>query len=418
MFRALRHQNYRRFYGANFVSNTGTWAQRIAQDWLVLELTKSPTLLGITVALQFLPIPLFSMHAGVLADRFSKRKLLILANAVGFITALTLGLLNLFEVVEIWHVMVLAFLLGTAAAVDGPARQSFIVELVGPEDLPNAFGLNSLNFNLGRLVGPAASGLMIAAFGTAWSFIFNATSYLFVMAALLTMNPKKFFGGKRSDDTDKSIRQGLRYIKKRPDLQAILVVVGLMATFGLNFQIHMALFTRNIFERGPEGFGLLASSLAIGSVTGALISAKRQKPTVRLVVFGAIAFGVSQMVTALAPTYEVFALLLPICGASALITVIAANSTLQLTTPGPLRGRVTGVYLVVFLGGTPFGSPIIGWLAGAISPRFTMFMGGVITALSGIFVYYVFRERLWRNPEELASDGAGDDESKERKEHN
>jgi MFS family permease len=402
MFRALHHPNYRRFFAANFVSNTGTWAQRIAQDWLVLDLTKSATLLGITVALQFLPIPLFSLMAGSLADRVSKRRLLLITNAVGFGTAMTLGLLDLFDVINIWHVVVLAFMLGTAAAFDAPARQSFIVELVGPEDLPNAFGLNSLNFNLGRLVGPAASGLMIAAVGTAWSFIFNATSYLFVIAALATMNARKLFRSKRSEGADKSVREGIRYLRERPDLQAILIVVGLLATFGMNFQIHMALFTRVVYERGPQGFGLLASALAVGSVTGALISAKRQKPSARVVVYGAMVFGLAQMVTALAPTYAAFAFLLPTCGASALITVIAANSTMQLSTPAALRGRVTGVYMLVFMGGTPFGSPIVGWLAGLISPRFTMFMGGVITLLAGVGVYLVFRDRLDRKPEQVA----------------
>jgi len=406
MFRSLRHQNYRRFYAANFVSNTGTRAQRIAQDWLVLELTGSATLLGITVALQFLPIPLLSLPAGALADRISKRRLLLYTNVLGFFSAISLGLLDLFDLINIWHVMVLAFLLGVAAAFDGPARQSFAVELVGPEDLPNAFGLNSLNFNLGRLIGPAVSGLLIAAFGTAWSFLLNGTSYLFVIAALMSMNPKFFFISKRVEGGDKSVREGIRYLRGRPDLQAILIVVGLLATFGFNFQIHMALFTRNVFERGPQGFGLLASALAVGSVTGALISAKRQKPTVRLVLIGAMVFGLAQMVTALAPTYLSFALLLPFCGAAALITVIAANSTLQLSTPAPLRGRVTGVYLLVFLGGTPFGSPLIGWLAGAISPRFTMFVGGLITALAGAGVYLAFRDRL--EAFASASEGAGE----------
>lgn len=404
--------NYRRFFAANLVSNTGTWAQRIAQDWLVLELTDSPTLLGITVALQFLPIPILSLPAGALADRISKRRLLLYTNALGCVSSLTLGLLDLFGWINVWHVMVLAFLLGVGAAFDGPARQSFAVELVGPEDLANAFGLNSLNFNLGRLIGPAVSGLLIAAVGTAWSFLLNGTSYLFVIAALASMNSRLFFRSRRSETGDKSVREGIRYLRGRPDLQAILIVVGLLATFGLNFQIHMALFTRTVFDRGPQGFGLLASALAVGSVTGALISAKRQKPTVRLVVLGSIVFGGAQVATALAPTYETFALLLPLCGASALITVIAANSTLQLTTPAPLRGRVTGVYLLVFLGGTPFGSPLIGLLAGLISPRFTMFMGGVITSAAGIGVYLLFRERLWSPLS--TSDGAGEDQGDQR----
>lgn len=407
MFRALRHSNYRRFYAANFVSNTGTWAQRIAQDWLVLELTNSATLLGITVALQFLPIPLLSLPAGALADRMSKRRLLLYTNVLGCFSALMLGLLDLFDVITIWQVMVLAVLLGIGAAFDGPARQSFAVELVGPEDLPNAFGLNSLNFNLGRLIGPAISGLLIAALGTAWSFLLNGTSYLFVIAALVSMNPRKFFMSKRTEGGDKSVREGIRYLRSRPDLQAVLIVVALLATFGFNFQIHMALFSRTVFERGPQGFGLLASALAVGSVTGALISAKRQKPTVRLVMGGAVVFGVAQMVTALAPTYTSFALLLPLCGATALITVIAANSTMQLSTPAALRGRVTGVYLLVFLGGTPFGSPLIGWLAGEISPRFTMCAGGLITALAGVGVSLGFRDRL------SSADGADQDQREE-----
>lgn len=410
-FQALRHSNFRRFYAANLVSNTGTWAQRIAQDWLVLELTGSGTALGIVTALQFLPIPLFSLQGGAIADRLDKRKMLLITNAVAGLTSLLLGLLALFQVAQIWHVYVLAFILGTCAALDGPIRQSFVFELVGPEDLSNAVSLNSLNFNMGRLIGPAASGLIISATNsTGWSFIVNASSYLFVLAALFFINEAKLYGPRKHQESDNSIREGIRYLRSRSDLMAVLTIVFFLATFGLNFQMTMALMARDVFNKGASSYGFLGTCMAIGSVTGALISARRNKPSARLVMFGAVAFGAAETLSAFSPSYTVFAFALPLCGATALITLIAANTTMQISVPARLRGRVMGVYFAVFMGGTPLGSPIVGRLAELYSPRFTLVLGGVISAAVAVFAYFFF--------DGLAAKSPGEDQRNQSKEHN
>lgn len=407
-FQALRHSNFKRFYAANIVSNTGTWAQRIAQDWLVLELTGSGTALGIVTALQFLPIPLFSLQGGQIADRLDKRKMLLITNIVAGITALTLGLLDVFNLVNIWHVYVLAFILGTTSAIDGPIRQSFVFELVGPDDLSNAVSLNSLNFNMGRLIGPAVSGLIISAFGTGWSFLLNASSYIFVLAALTSMNEAKMYKPRKHQESDNSIAEGIRYLRSRADLLAILTIVFFLATFGLNFQMTMALMARDEFNKGASSYGFLGTCMAIGSVTGALISARRNKPSPRVVIFGAIAFGVAEMLSSFSPSYTAFAFALPLCGATALITLIAANTTMQISVPARLRGRVMGVYFAVFMGGTPLGSPIVGRLAEIYSPRFTLLLGGAVSAGVAIFSYFFFAEALKKR--------ASEDEGDQRKE--
>lgn len=355
-----------------------------------MELTGSGTALGIVTALQFLPIPLFSLQGGQIADRLDKRKMLLITNVVSGITALTLGLLDIFDVVNIWHVYILAFLLGTASAIDGPIRQSFVFELVGPDDLSNAVSLNSLNFNMGRLIGPAVSGLIISAFGTGWSFLLNASSYVFVLFALSSMNESKLFKPRKHQESDNSIREGLRYLRSRSDLLAILTIVFFLATFGLNFQMTMALMARNEFGMGASSYGFLGTCMAIGSVTGALISARRNKPSPRVVLFGAIAFGAAEMLSSFSPTYTAFAFALPLCGATALITLIAANTTMQISVPARLRGRVMGVYFAVFMGGTPLGSPIVGRLAEVYSPRFTLLLGGAISAGVAVLSYFFF----------------------------
>ena len=263
-WRSFRHRNYRILFPANTVSNIGSWAQRIAQDWLVLELTNNNgTYLGLVTAVQFAPVLLFSLHGGKLADRFNKRKVLILTNIAGGAASLTLGTLVMTHHIALWHVFALAAVLGISTAIDAPVRQSFTTEVVGQADLPNAVSLNSANFNAGRLVGPALSGGLIAAFGTGPSFIVNGLSYFFVIAALLNLNEKAFFHLDRPK-SDGNIREGIAYAKARPDIYVVMLMVFFLATFGLNFQIFNALMATQEFGLGPANFGLMGTFIAIG----------------------------------------------------------------------------------------------------------------------------------------------------------
>ncbi|MDP1712609.1 MAG: MFS transporter [Candidatus Nanopelagicaceae bacterium] len=394
-WRSFRHRNFRILFAANTISNIGSWAQRIAQDWLILELTNNNgSALGLVTALQFTPVLFFSLHGGALADRFDKRKVLVFTNVGGGLSAGILGTLVVIHQVRLWHVFVLAFLLGVANAVDNPVRASFITEVVGHPDVGNAVSLNSANFNAGRLIGPALSGASIAVFGTGPSFLLNSGSYLIVITALLTLRKSEFFFMPRSTGMG-SVREGIRYVKARPDLYAIMIVVFFMATFGLNFQIFNALAATKIFHRGAASFGLLGTIIAIGSLSGALLSARLERfRKTMFVVYGSLCFGVALMILALMPTFTLYALWLPICGFAALSTMIAANSLMQVNTDPVLRGRVMGIYLFVFMGGTPVGAPLVGFMAERVGVRPTIASGGLITVLAGLFVWKRYRHRV------------------------
>ena len=393
--RSFRHRNYRILYPANAVSNIGTWAQRVAQDWLVLELTNnSGTYLGLVTAVQFLPILLFSLHGGKFADRFNKRKALILTNMLGGASSLVLGILVVTEHVELWHVFLLAGILGLSNAIDGPVRQSFTIEIVGPDDVPNAVSLNSANFNAGRLVGPAVSGGLIAAFGTGPSFLVNGLSYLFVIAALFQLNEKTFF---RQDQkkSDGNIREGIRYVRSRPDIYVVLLIVFFISTFGLNFQIFNALMATKEFGLGPASFGLMGTFVAIGSFTGAVGSARLERfRSTKFVIKGGIVFSVSVIVLSVLPTFTTYMIWLPICGVSALTTLVSANSIVQTSSDPAIRGRVMGLYLLIFMGGTPFGSPLIGVTTELIGIRPTIAICGAISLLTSILVWFVYKNRV------------------------
>ena len=382
--RAFRHRNFRLLFAANAISNIGTWAQRVAQDWLVLELTHSGRDLGLVTGLQFLPSLLLSMYGGSLADRFNKRKLLVITNLGGGITSLLIGLLVVSHNIELWHVYLLAFGLGVFGAIDAPVRQAFNSEIVGKSDVANAISLNSANFNAGRLVGPGLSGLLIAWFGTGPSFLLNAFSYVFVLGALAFMRESDLFIEFERAPKAK-IREALAYVKSRKDILAVMITVFFASTFGLNFQIFNALMATKIFGRGAATYGGMGSIVAIGSLSGALISArldKRHGP--RFIAAFACAFGSAEVILSFAPTYLTYALLLPVCGGLALTTLIAANSFVQTSTDPGLRGRVMGIYLMVFMGGTPFGSPLIGWLSSSIGVRQTVTLCGSVTVVAAL----------------------------------
>jgi MFS family permease len=394
-WRSFRHRNYRILFPANTVSNIGSWAQRIAQDWLVLELTNNNgTYLGLVTAVQFAPVLFFSLHGGKFADRFNKRKVLILTNLVGGAASLALGVLVMTGLIQLWHVFVLAAILGISTAIDAPVRQSFTTEVVGQSDLPNAVSLNSANFNAGRLVGPAISGGLIAAFGTGPSFIVNGLSYFFVIAALMRLNEKAFFHLDRPK-SDGSIREGIAYAKARPDIYVVMLMVFFLATFGLNFQIFNALMATQEFGLGPASFGLMGTFIAIGSLTGAIGSARLERfRNAKFVIKGGIVFSISIMVLSIIPSYSLYILWLPICGFTALTTLVSANSIVQTSTDPAIRGRVMGVYLLIFMGGTPFGSPLIGSATELIGIRPTIAVCGGISLAASTFIWLRYKNRV------------------------
>jgi MFS family permease len=390
-FRALAHRNYRLYYTGGFVSNIGTWMQRVAQDWLVLLLSNnSGTALGITTGLQFLPILLLSPYAGAIADRFPKKRLLQIAQLMMAAPAVLLGFLAVTGLVEQWHVYAMALAFGVATAFEAPVRQSFISELVTPDDLQNAVSLNSASFNGGRIIGPGLAGLMIAALGsgveaTGVVILLNAVSYGAVLIALSWIR-----GGLPERDGPPPARKGmvtdgLRYVRSRPDLLLVLGVMFFVGTFGLNFQLTSALMATEVYGKGAGEYGVIGSIMALGSITGALLSARRTTTSLRLVLVSAVVFGSVEIFIATMPTYLTFVLLTPLIGITALTTITSANTLMQLSVPAELRGRVMALYLMVFMGGTPIGSPLIGWVGETYGARWSLVGGGLMSILGTLF---------------------------------
>ena len=395
-FRALHNHNYRLYATGGVVSNTGTWMQRVAQDWLVVLLaTNDGTSLGITTGLQFLPALILSPYAGLIADRFPKQRLLQVTQSVMAVTALLLGTLAITGTVEVWHVYVLAFVFGVGSAFDAPARQSFVSEMVGPDDLSNAVGLNSASFNAARVAGPALAGLLIGAFGggvtaTGWVIVLNGFSYIAVLLALRAMVVADLYVTPRAARHKGMIREGIRYLRGRPDLMLILSIVFFAGTFGLNFQMTSALMATHVFHKGATEYGLLGSAMAVGSLTGALMAARRTRIRLRLVAGAALVFGAVEILAGLVPTYATYVAIVPFLGFTALTMITAANTTMQLATAPGLRGRVMALYLMVFMGGTPLGAPFIGWIGEQFGPRWTLIGGGGLTILGVLLSVAVF----------------------------
>ena len=374
------------------MSNIGTWTQRVAQDWLVLELTNNDAaMLGLVTAIQFLPAMLLSLYGGLLADRFSKRKLLILTNTGAGITSVVLGLLVVGGMVQLWHVFVLALALGVFTAIDSPIRVSFTSELVGKDDLANAVSLNSANFNVGRLVGPALSGYLIFFYGTGPSFLINTVTYVFMVVTLLVIRDQDLHITVKPAK-DNKLAEAFAYVKSRPDLMLVMMTVFFTTTFGLNFQIFIALMATKEFNMGPDQFGALGSILAIGSLSGALLAARLEKQrTTQNILRGAGLFGVLLMLSAYLPSPLLFAIMLPIMGATALLTLISANTYVQGNTSNALRGRVMGIYLMIFMGGTPIGSPLIGFVAAAVGIRLTIVLCGLVLLIAALLIRRRFK---------------------------
>ena len=383
--------------------------QRVAQDWLVLELThNSGTALGITTGLQFLPLLLFSLWGGVIADRYSKRRILMLTQTMMGGLALILGVLALTGTVRIWQVYVLAFALGLATVVDNPTRQAFAVEMVGRDGMANAIALNSAVFNLARIVGPAVAGLAIGVLGTPAAFLVNAGSYGAVLIGLKLMRPDELHPAQRTKRGPGQLREALSYVRARPTLWMPMILLFFVSTFGMNFQVTTALMSRTVFHTGASAFGLASAVFAVGALGGALLAARRSRPTLRLLLATSFAFSVLEIATGFVPDYLTFLVVLIPTGLTLLMFSTAANSSTQLNAGPDMRGRVMGLYMLVFLGGTPLGSPLAGWVAETYGARMAMIAGGVISVAATVVMTLLIARsrgvqvRNYLRPAELA----------------
>jgi MFS family permease len=395
VFRSLRSRNYRVWAAGALVSNVGTWMQRTAQDWLVLtELTHhDASAVGTVMALQFGPQLLLLPWTGFAADRYNQRKLLIATQATMGGLALVLGILTVASVVELWHVYVFAFLFGCAAAFDAPVRQTFVAELVGDADLHNAVALNSTSFNAARMVGPAIAGLVIASVGAGWTFLINGASFVAVLASLVLLRASELHPNARAHHRRGGFAEGIRYMRGRADLTAILVMLFLIGTFGLNFPIFISTMAVRVFHTDARGYGVLSSIMAVGTVAGALIAARWNRPSFGSLPLGAAVFGLGCALAGIAPTYSLFGGALVVIGVAALVFTNATNSLMQLSTEPSMRGRVMALRVGIGLGGTPIGAPIVGWVADTFGPRWALGVGAASGfAAAGVAVYAMARQ--------------------------
>ena len=395
MFRALKNPNYRIWASGAIVSNIGTWMQRVAQDWLVLTVLTdhSGAAVGLTTGLQFLPMLLFGPYGGVLADRYRKRIILMWTQlAMGF-TALAIGLLVVTGTAQLWHAYVAAFCLGVASAVDAPARQAFVSELVGQDNISNAVALNSASFNTARLTGPAIAGVLIAWVGTGPVFLLNAASFAAVLVSLFrirTTQPAPVAKGERSKH---QVAEGIRYVRRRPDLMLIMVLVGILGAFGMNFPVINSLMATTEFSMGPSEFGLLGSIMAVGTLAGALLAARRSGPRLRFLLGGALGLGGFTILGSVAPTFWVYAAVLIPVGLASITFLNSCNTSIQLSVEPQFRGRVLALYLAILQGGTAIGSPLVGWVGSEFGARWSVAVGGIVVLLAGIAAVIVVTRR-------------------------
>ncbi|GAA3002027.1 MFS transporter [Streptomyces fulvorobeus] len=385
-FSSLKIRNYRLFATGAVISNTGTWMSRITQDWLVLSLTGSATAVGITTALQFLPMLLFGLYGGVIADRLPKKQILLVSQAMLGLCGLALAALTLSGAVEVWHVYLIAFLLGMVTVVDNPARQTFVSEMVGPAQLRNAVSLNSANFQSARLIGPAVAGVLITTVGSGWAFMFNGLSFLAPLVCLLMMRADEMHASVTVPRAKGQLREGLRYVSGRPELIWPIVLVGFVGTFGFNFPIWLSAFADEIFHGGAGMYSFFNILMALGSLAGALLAARRRSTRLRMLVVAGSAFGLLLITASLSPSVWMFSLLLVPIGMLGLTTNITANTSVQMAADPAMRGRVMSLYMMVFAGGTPVGAPIVGWISDAYGVRTGMAAGGVFSLLAALGV--------------------------------
>ena len=385
-FDSLKFTNYRTWFYAALVTNTGTWMQRVAQDWLVLRILTddSASAVGITTALQFLPTLLFSPHAGVVADRVDSRKLLTVTQLIMGLLGAVLAVDVLLGHAELWHVYLAALLTGVAASYDSPARQIFVARMVPPENLSNAVGLNSASFNAARLLGPALAGVVINWVGPGWVFAVNALTFLFPAITLVTMRASLFYDVPRVPRAKGQVREGWAYVRHRTDIVVIIVIVSVVSMFTLNFQVTMAAMVRSTFNMEADAYGMISSVFAVGSLSGALLAARRKSPRVRTVILSTFFLGVASLVLAVMPTYWTFAVVTVPVGLCVLTLLTSANQTVQMTSDPEMRGRVMSLYMMFFLGATPLGAPLIGWVSDEFGPRPAIAAGGLAAVVVAV----------------------------------
>jgi len=397
-FHSLRVRNYRLFFSSQLISLSGTWMQTTAQSWLVLDLTgkgSAGSALGLMMALQFLPLLLFGVWGGVVADRLDKRRTLIWTQSSAAVLAVALWLIVLTGITQLWMIYVLAFLLGVVTVFDNPARQAFVIEMVGSDDVANAVGLNSAVFNGARLIGPAIAGISIHAIGISPSFLLNAISFIPVVAALGAMRTRELVRREPLPRSKGQIREGLSYAWHEPVLRSTLLLVTFVATFGFNFIIVLPLMARYEFHGDAGLYGLLFALMAGGSLIGALVAAARARPSRPLLVSSAAAFSLFAMLVAVAPNALWAGIGLVPMGAFSMVFIATANSALQLTSRHEMRGRVMALYALVFLGSTPIGGPLIGWISQQCGARAGLFLGGAVSLVAaGVAAWGLPRERV------------------------
>lgn len=386
MFRALENPNYRIWASGAIVSNIGTWMQRVAQDWLVLTVLTdhSGAAVGLTTGLQFLPMLLFGPYGGVLADRYRKRIILMWTQLAMASTGLAIGLLVVTGTAQLWHAYVAAFCLGVASAVDAPARQAFVSELVGQENISNAVALNSASFNTARLTGPAIAGVLIAWVGTGPVFLLNAASFAAVLVSLFRIRITQPTPVAKGERNKHQVVEGIRYVRRRPDLMLIMVLVGVLGAFGMNFPVINSLMATTEFRMGPGEFGLLGSIMAVGTLAGALLAARRSRPRLRFLLGGALGLGVFTILGSVAPSFWAYAALLIPVGLASITFLNSCNTSIQLSVEPQFRGRVLALYLAILQGGTALGSPLVGWIGSQFGARWSVAAGGIVVLLAGV----------------------------------
>jgi MFS family permease len=383
-FQSLAVRNYRLYFVGQLVSNIGTWCQAVAQGWLVYTLTGSGTAIGVVTALQFLPTLLGGLWAGVVADRFDRRRILLCTQAAMAVAAGALAVLTIAGVVQVWEIYLLALLSGVGTALDTPARQAFVTELVAPDNLANAIALNSAMFNASRVVGPGIAGLLIAVVGTGWCFGVNAVSFAAVIAGLLAMRRGELFSPRLQPRARRQVRDGLAYAWRTPLLRTNILLIAVVGTFGINFPVILPVLAKEVFHGGSTTYSVLSAVMALGSLAGALVVAGRARPT-RTVLFGScLAFGVFSVLAALSTNLFIAVPLLVVVGATAIAYLSTANTIVQMTCSPEMRGRVMAIYALVLLGSTPIGGPAIGYVCQHFGARAGLALGGAISLVGGI----------------------------------
>jgi MFS family permease len=391
-FNSLEVPNYRRYFIGQVISLSGNWMQNVTALWLVLSLTNSGVAIGLTTALQFLPMLLFGAYGGVLADRLPKRQLLFITQTLMMLPALGLFLITAFGVEQVWMVYIAVFLVGLVNSVDNPTRQSFVIEMVGPDRLVNAVSLNSVIIEVARIVGPAIAGLLIAGFGVVPSFGLNLLTFVAMIVALWSMDPRALNAPPPAVRKSGAIREGLRHVRRTPELMVPLALMALVGTFGFNFQVALPLLAKFSFGGGADSYALLVSAMGVGSIVAALINGNRGKTGGGVIVAASLAFGLSSLLAAAMPSLITAALALALLGGAAVTFVAAVNSTIQLAVSAAMRGRVMALFSIVFLGSTPIGGPLTGFLAEAYDPRIALVMAGV----AGLIAAWVARGAFGR----------------------